>query len=105
MLLEQAAGDRGTSAAGHSPVSSKANVTMKYSDGRAIAVGDRVRLWDDQYGVVVCSIDTGEFNTDYPKNTWAYLKSGILIKTDDGELFHYDKSDEDLEFVKSNAPP
>jgi hypothetical protein len=78
---------------------------MKYSDGQRVAVGDRVKLWDDEYGTVVSSIDTGEFTEEYPKAAWAYLSSGILIMTDDGDLFHYTEPDEDFELVKSSAAP
>ncbi len=78
---------------------------MKYADGRRVTVGDRVKLWDDEYGIVVCSIDTGEFTKEFPKAAWTYLNSGILIQTDDGELFHYNEPDEDFELVKSGAAP
>jgi hypothetical protein len=77
---------------------------MKYGDGRHVAVGDRVKLWDDQFGIIVCSIDTGEFTKDYPKASWAYLNTGVLIKTDSGELFHYNEADEDFELVLASAP-
>lgn len=78
---------------------------MKYPDGRAVTVGDRVRLWHDQPGTVVCSIDTGEFTEEYPKAQWEYLKSGILVKTDTGELFHYEEPDEDFEWIESSGAP
>jgi hypothetical protein len=78
---------------------------MKYPDGRHIALGDRIQLWKGQTGTVVCSIDTGEFMKEYPKAEWEYLKSGILVKTDAGELFHYTEADEDFELVGSNAKP
>jgi len=77
---------------------------MKYADGRIVAVGDRVKLSDDEFGTVVCSIDTGEYTKEYPKMHWSYLNKGILIKTDDGELFHYDQADEDFEMVRGAAP-
>ncbi len=72
---------------------------MKYLDGQNVSVGDRVKLWDDQYGVVVCSLDSKKFTADYPKSEWGYLKSGILIKTDSGELFHYTGPDEDFQLI------
>ena len=78
---------------------------MKYQDGRRVRVGDRVSLWHHQTGVVVCSIDTGEFSREFPKEHWAYLKSGIVVKSDSGELFHYDQPDEDLELIRANAAP
>jgi WD40 repeat protein len=76
---------------------------MKYPDGRPVAVGDRVKLWDNEYGVVVCSIDTDAYTEDYPKAAWSYLNSGVLIKTDDGEIFHYNELDEDSELVSGRS--
>jgi hypothetical protein len=78
---------------------------MKYPNGQQVSLGDRVKLWKNQYGTVVCSIDTSEFTQDYPQNEWEYLKSGVIIKADTGEVFHYDDPDEDFEFVKSVAIP
>ena len=78
---------------------------MKYANGRSIAVGDRVKLWSNQRGTVVCSLDTNEFTSEYPEIEWAYLKSGIVVKTDSGETFHYTEPDEDFELVSSNAAP
>jgi len=72
---------------------------MKYSDGREAKIGDRVKLWDGCYGVVVCSFDTNEYTDDYPGSEWGYLKSGVLIKTDKAGLIHYIEADEDLELI------
>jgi hypothetical protein len=79
-------------------------VTMKYGDGHRVAVGDHVKLWDDHYGTIVCSIDTGEYTDDYPKPNWTYLNTGVLIKPDSGELFHYNEADEDFELVRASVP-
>jgi hypothetical protein len=68
-------------------------------------VGDRVRLWQNQPGTIVCSIDTAEFTTGYPEAEWSYLKTGVLIKTDAGGLFHYTAPDEDFERIGSCEPP
>ncbi len=78
---------------------------MKYPNGQEVRVGDRVKLWDDQPGTVVCSIETGEFSKNYPKTEWGYLKSGILVKTDTGEVFYYTKPDEDFELIQSSSAP
>jgi hypothetical protein len=78
---------------------------MKYTDGRPIAVGDRVKLWEGQYGTVVCSIDTGEFTPQYARKDWDYLERGVLIESDNLELFHYTEHDEDFEFVSSRGVP
>jgi|HubBroStandDraft_6_1064221.scaffolds.fasta_scaffold2274761_2 hypothetical protein len=78
---------------------------MNYDSGRRVAVGDRVKLWKGQYGTVVCSIDTKEFTPEYPATEWEYLNSGIIIKTDAGDVFHCVEPDEDFEFIKSAADP
>ncbi|HWD58626.1 MAG TPA: hypothetical protein VG308_10130 [Stellaceae bacterium] len=75
---------------------------MKYASGRDVMVGDRVKLSADEYGTVVCSVDTDEYTGDYPKSAWSYLDCGILIKTDDGELFHYTEPDEDFEPIPAH---
>jgi hypothetical protein len=73
-------------------------------DGESLTVGDKIRLWNSCYGIVVCSIDTDDYMPAYPKAEWGYLQSGILIKIDNGGLFHYIEADEDIEIVeKANA--
>jgi len=37
---------------------------MRYADGQDVMLGDKVRLGDDDGGVVVCSIDTGEYGAE-----------------------------------------
>ncbi len=73
---------------------------MKYLDGQEVKVGDKVQLWSGCYGVVVCSIDTDEYTTAYPKEEWGYLKSGVLIKTDKAGLIHYMEADEDMQLLE-----
>jgi len=54
---------------------------------------------------VVCSIDAGEFTSEYLETDWAYLKAGVLIRTDAGDLFHYTEPHEDFELIAGgNAP-
>src|SRR5215472_833128 len=53
---------------------------MKYPDGQAIRLGDKVRLGTDVEGVVVASIDTGEFGQEHPEAQWGYLKKGVMIE-------------------------
>jgi hypothetical protein len=72
---------------------------MKYADGQYVSVGDRVKLSSSQVGTVVCSIESDEFTKEFPRSDWGYLKSGIVIETDSGEVFHYTDADEDLELV------
>jgi hypothetical protein len=73
---------------------------MKYSDNQVVQLGDEVELWDGCHGVVVCSIDDGEYSEAYPKTEWEYLKSGVLIETDKAGLIHYIEPDEDLRLRK-----
>ncbi len=40
---------------------------MNYPDGQEVKLGDVVALETDQRGVVVCSIDTGEYSDAYPR--------------------------------------
>jgi len=75
---------------------------LQRSGGR---IGDRVELWKGKHGTVVCSIDAGEFTAEYLETDWAYLKAGVLIRTDAGDLFHYTEPDEDFELIAGgNAP-
>jgi hypothetical protein len=53
---------------------------MKYSDGREVRLGDKVKLGADAQGVVVCSIDNGEYSQEHPEAQWGYLKKGVMIE-------------------------
>lgn len=78
---------------------------MKYTDGQDILLGDIVQLWNECNGVVVCSIDTDEYTTAYPKEEWEYLRSGVLILTDKAGLLHYIEADEDLTLIERKRTP
>jgi hypothetical protein len=69
---------------------------MHYMDGQLIRRGDRVRLWAGAEGVVVCSLDTGEYSDGYPASEWCYLKSGILVLSPQIGLIHYINSEASL---------
>ena len=72
---------------------------MMDCNGQEVRLGDRVKLWDGEHGTIMCSIDAGEYSTDYPEAEWSYLKSGVLIKSDTLGLFHYTEPDEHFEVV------
>jgi hypothetical protein len=72
---------------------------MKYANGNVAKTGDRVRLWKDCLGTIVCSIDDGEYSSGFPRDEWDYLKVGVLIKADNGALIHYIEADEDFQSV------
>jgi hypothetical protein len=52
-------------------------------------VGEAIQLEDGLEGLVVCSIDRGEFSTDFPASDWAYLGCGILVQTVEAGLIHW----------------
>lgn len=74
---------------------------MKYCDGQTIQLGDRVQLWVDKFGVIVCIIADGLFSDEFSQADWAFLQKGLLIKMDDGQLIHYPEADEDLILLSS----
>jgi hypothetical protein len=41
---------------------------MNYATGETVNLGDKVCLGDDAEGVVVILVDTGEYNSGYPKS-------------------------------------
>ena len=73
---------------------------MKYPDGKEAHLGDKVRLGQDEEGVVVCSIDTGEYSDKYPEEQWGYLQRGVLINFPNSGLIHYEEPDSDLSLIK-----
>ena len=62
---------------------------MNYPDGTKMMIGDRLTLWEGCYGIVVCSIDDGEYTPEYPEEHWSYLRRGVLIDSNKGGLIHY----------------
>lgn len=72
---------------------------MKYFDGQNIKLDDRVQLWVDKFGIVVCIIKDGFYNGAFPQTDWGFLQKGLLIRMDDGQLIHYPEIDEDLTLV------
>lgn len=77
---------------------------MKYAGGEEAKIGDIVSYSDGAQGLVVCSIETLEFTTDYPAEQWEYLNKGILIKSEKYGLIHYPEIlDSDIELVQRHA--
>jgi hypothetical protein len=72
---------------------------MRYSDGRKVKLGDRVKLGQDEGGVVVCSIDDDEYSDYYPKEQWGYLKKGVMINFPLYGLIHYEEPEPDLHLI------
>jgi hypothetical protein len=78
-------------------------VTMKYSSGQEVRLGDKVKLGDDSDGVVVCSIDTDEYSPEFPRAEWAYLARGVLVKFPKYGVIHYEQTEPDLELLARAA--
>lgn len=72
---------------------------MKYTDGQEFRLGDRVKLGGDAYGVVVCSMDTGEYTDSHPEAQWGYLKCGVMIEFPMYGLIHYEEPESDLVLI------
>ena len=69
---------------------------MKYvGTNRAVVVGDLVR-YHGELGHIVFIIQEHAFLPDYPEREWGYLKKGIGVKIQGGDLFRIDEPDEDL---------
>ena len=73
---------------------------MKYPDGQDVRLGDKVCSGENKEGLVVCSIDTGEYSDAFSIAEWGYLKEGVLIDFPGSYgLIHYTKPDPDLRLV------
>lgn len=73
---------------------------MNYVNGEQVRLGDRVKLGDDNGGIVVCSIDTGEFSSAFPRAEWDYLARGVLIEFPRYGLIHYTEAEPGLALVE-----
>ncbi|MEX2498471.1 MAG: hypothetical protein WD397_06305 [Wenzhouxiangellaceae bacterium] len=47
-----------------------------------------MEIWEGSEGEVVASIDLSQYSDEYTEDDWAYLNSGVLIRSDKGNLFH-----------------
>jgi hypothetical protein len=73
---------------------------MKYPNGKEVKIGDKVKLWEGCHGIVVASLDTGEYSTSYPEKDWEYLKAGVLIDSNKAGLIHYLEPEKSLELIE-----
>jgi hypothetical protein len=72
---------------------------MKCADGQDVMPGDKVRLGDDDGGIVVCSIGTGEYSAEAPESDWSYLKKGVVIRFPKFGLIYYEKPEPNLALI------
>lgn len=52
-----------------------------------------LNLGQKKYGIVACSMDDGLHREEFSRSDWEYLKVGIMVKMDDGELTHHSELD------------
>ncbi len=76
---------------------------MNYPSGERVELGDVLKLWEGCYGVVVCSIDDSEYSPKYTKDDWSYLKSGVLIDSDQAGVTHYTQPESSFELVRRGS--
>lgn len=72
---------------------------MKYADGQEVRLGDRVKLGQDNGGVVVALIDTGEYSDGHSEAQWGYLKKGVVIEFPTVGVIHYVEPEPDLQLI------
>lgn len=87
---------------------------MRYSSGQTIMVGDHVKV-DGMAGIVVCDFDNRAFLAGYAG--WdipgaemiggGTLSSGIMVKTTEAGLIHYEQGSAHILFVEASGfqPP
>jgi hypothetical protein len=77
---------------------------MKYADGVTDArLGDRVLIWNDEEGLVVASMDTGQYSAEYPEADWGYLKTGVIVRTDKGAVVRFEDPSPPLLLVSRDS--
>ena len=77
---------------------------LKYADGQEVRLGDRVKLEQDDGGVVVASIDTNEYSGKHSEAQWGYLKRSVMIEFPLHWSIHYEEPEPDLQLIKRAQP-
>jgi hypothetical protein len=72
---------------------------LQYADGQELKLGDHVRVGEDD-GIVVASLDTGEFSDPLGKTQWRFLKTGVLVMLPDHGLVHCKELGPDIKLIQ-----
>ena len=72
---------------------------MRYPDGQEVKLGDKVKLGNDDKGVVVCSIDSNDYSSEHTAEQWVYLGKGVMIEFPSCGLIHYEKAENELKLI------
>ncbi|ACV27811.1 hypothetical protein [Kangiella koreensis] len=62
---------------------------MEYAHGKVLKIGDFVEWSDGVRGTVVCNISGSIYSDMYKQKDWEYLKTGILVDSEESGLIHY----------------
>lgn len=54
-------------------------------------LGDMVIDSSGFKGTIIAHIDAKEFSPEYPRDHWAYLSRGVMVKTEEAGLVHYEE--------------
>lgn len=73
---------------------------MNYPNGQKIKLGDKLKLWGDCFGEVVCLISDGEYSDKFTRKDWEYLGEGVLIDTDTAGLIHFTVLDSSFQLLQ-----
>lgn len=57
-------------------------------------LGDMVIDSGGLRGRIIAHIDAKEFSPEYPRDRWAYLSRGVMVKTEEAGLVHYEDVDD-----------
>jgi hypothetical protein len=71
-----------------------------FAKGKQIRLGDRVLVANHVIGIVVFSIDTGEYSPEFPKADWEYLSRGIMVQTEGAGLIYIAELSDPEEDIK-----
>ena len=66
-----------------------------YNDASRIRVGHRV-IYNNQVGTIVVVIDDDEGSLGFPVENWSFLKTGFVIRFDNGALLRLEGVDRRL---------
>ncbi len=73
---------------------------MKYATGQIVKLGDRVAMGGGMTGVVIGCIDEGEFADPFLTKEWEFLGVGILVKSPEAGVVHYQSPTPDLKLIE-----
>jgi len=78
---------------------------MRYANGEDVRLWDRVQVWEDCFGIVVCAVDADEYGHGFPREHWSYLERGVMVATDRVGLIHFDDPEAGFDLKVRGSQP